>query len=118
MSTDYSKEGILAQALIAFGQGMGALRISHNAAKKVQDHYACLFEVHKEDILKTWNEQAVQALERVRAVGRLLNSQVCAQGKTVCTEEDFASALKAHQAMRKSNDWDNTPWCDNPDGGG
>ncbi len=105
MPKTYTKDGIIAQVYIAFGQGTGSVRVSHEAALRVGECYSDIFEANKDDILATWETQGVQALERVRAVGRAAASLINAQGRTVIEAKDLEKALNT------SAEYQHTNWC-------
>ena len=68
-NSGYTQEGIMAQIFVAFGQGTGATRVSHDAAVALRTLY---FDAITTEIVTTrWAEEAVQVLERIRAIGKL-----------------------------------------------
>ena len=54
----YTQEGIMAQIWIAFGQGAGAIRVSHEAALELQRWY--YGAITTEVVDKRWKTDAVQ----------------------------------------------------------
>jgi histone H3/H4 len=89
----YTQEGIMAQVWIAFGQGAGAIRVSHDAAMELRRWY--YDAITPEVINEKWQTDAVQALDRIRAIGRLAALRAAGAGSTVIKPEDvYASASK------------------------
>ena len=64
----YTQEGIMAQIWIAFGQGAGAIRVSHDAALELYQWY--YDKITPYIIHERWQTDAVQVLDRMRAIGR------------------------------------------------
>ena len=93
MPTDYSKEGIIAQALIVFGQGTGPVRVSHQAALRVRSHYEELFDKKGGALLDSWKTDAVQALERVRISGMKAAQEATLKSQTKISEEVALQAM-------------------------
>lgn len=95
--TKYTKEGILAQIYVAFGQGSGALRVSQDACLVLSGRYGGLID---EDLLAIWphDDIAPQVLERMRAVGRTAALGAALAGRTAITAEDVRqAALRVEQ---------------------
>ena len=86
----YSQEGIMAQILIAFGQGSGATRVSHDAAVALRTHY--FGSITPDVIGNRWAGEAVQVLERIRAIGKLAAFQAMQRGDTVVSADDVETA--------------------------
>lgn len=105
---DYRKADILGQVQIAFGQGTGAVRVSHGAAREVRTHYGQLFERSRKAILKAWKDEAVQVLERVRTTGRLAAALTTDQGKTAI------EARQVREAARRVERASATIFCEAP----
>ena len=62
----YTREGILTQVFVALGQGTGAMRISQSACRALAERYAPRID---DALCNEWESSAVQALERLRAIG-------------------------------------------------
>ena len=77
----YTQEGIMAQVWIAFGQGAGAIRVSHDAAMELRRWY--YDAITPEVVNEKWQTDAVQALDRIRAIGRLAALKAAGAGSTV-----------------------------------
>lgn len=91
----YTQEGIMAQILVAFGQGTGATRVSHAAVTALRDLY---FDAIKPEIVSThWETEAVQVLERIRALGRLAASKAVLRGDTTVSDLDVSSSAPTIQ---------------------
>ena len=91
----YTQEGIMSQILVAFGQGTGMTRVSHDAATALRTLY---FDAIKPEIVGThWSTEAVQVLERIRALGRLAASKAVTRGDTTVSAEDVSSSAPTIQ---------------------
>jgi hypothetical protein len=85
----------MAQIFVAFGQGTGTTRVSHDAAVALQTLY---FGAITEDIVQTrWQDEAVQVLERIRAIGKLAAFQSMQRGDTAISVADVQSAAATVQ---------------------
>lgn len=105
----YTQEGIMAQVWIAFGQGAGAIRVSHDAAMELRRWY--YDAITPEVINEKWKTDAVQALDRIRAIGRLAALKAAGAGSTVIKPEDIYASAHKVQAVSC------TPLCPpDPDG--
>jgi hypothetical protein len=91
----YTQEGIMAQIWIAFGQGAGPVRVSHDAALELHRWY--YDAISPEIILERWQTDAVQALDRIRAIGRLAALKATQAGSTVITPRDIYESASAVQ---------------------
>jgi hypothetical protein len=87
----YTQEGIMAQILVAFGQGTGTIRVSQDAALELRRWY---FDAITQTIIdQIWETQAVQLLERARAIGSLAALKATGAGATAIGPlEVYASA--------------------------
>lgn len=90
-SRTYTRQGILDQILVAFGQGTGAVRVAGEAAAALRDRYEPYVDSR---ILDIWGEVAVQVLERVRAMGRLAALRAVEGASTVITRPMVATAIE------------------------
>jgi hypothetical protein len=99
----YTQEGIMAQIWIAFGQGAGAIRVSHEAAMELYRWY--YDAITPEIIHERWRTDAAQALERIRAIGRLAALKAASAGSTVITPRDVYESASKVQAVSE------TPLC-------
>jgi hypothetical protein len=100
----YTQEGIMAQIFIAFGQGTGATRVSQDAAVSLRTIY---FDAITPVVVNVrWATDAVQALERVRAVGKLAAFLALQRGDTVIS---VADVLSAAETVRITSDTDLCP---------
>jgi hypothetical protein len=89
-SAPYTRQGILDQILVAFGQGTGAVRVARKAAAALRDRYEPYVD---ERILGMWGEVAVQVLERIRAMGRLAALRATEGASTVITRTLVTAAI-------------------------
>lgn len=77
----YTQEGIMAQIWVAFGQGSGLIRVSQAAALELRRWY---FDAITPQIInQTWESEAVQVLDRIRAIGSLAALKATTGGSTV-----------------------------------
>lgn len=91
----YTQEGIMAQIWIAFGQGAGAIRVSQDAAMELRRWY---FDAITPQIIdEEWETEAIQILDRIRAIGSLAALKATTQGATAISPQivyDSASAVQ------------------------
>jgi hypothetical protein len=93
---DYTRDGIMAQMFVAFGQGTGAVRVSQDVCTALRDRYYG----HIDDaVVRDWETLAVQVLERIRALGRLMAINAGAAGKTNLAGADVESAARLVEAQ-------------------
>lgn len=86
----YTQAGIMAQIWVAFGQGTGATRVSQEAAMALHNrYYNRIVEVNAPS---SWAAEAVQVLERIRAIGRLAAYNALQRGDTAISSTDVDSA--------------------------
>ncbi|MBW8874572.1 MAG: hypothetical protein JF614_06380 [Acidobacteria bacterium] len=82
----YTQEGIMAQIWVAFGQGAGAIRVSQEAALELRRWY---FDAITPQIIdQQWEIQAVQVLDRIRAIGSLAALKATIAGATAISSQD------------------------------
>jgi len=101
----YTSEGIMAQVCVAFGQGTGEIRVSQEASMALYDRYSQRITA---EVLADWGEQAVQALERIRVLGRMVAAQARLAGISVVSADLVTAA--APQVESNSD----TPLCSGP----
>jgi histone H3/H4 len=87
----------MAQVWIAFGQGTGAIRVSHDAAMELRRWY--YDAITPEVVNEKWQTDAVQALDRIRAIGRLAALKAASAGSTVIKPEDIYTSASKVQAV-------------------
>jgi len=85
----YTREGILAQVCVAFGQGTGEVRVSQEACVALYDRYS---QMVTEDAIANWDTYAVQALERIRALGRMVATRTKLDGLTAISAGQVTTA--------------------------
>lgn len=96
-NSTYTQEGIMDQIFVAFGQGTGMLRVSHDAVAVLRQLY---FDAITPEIVDThWATQAVQVLERIRALGRLAALKAVTRGDTTVSAEDVSSSAPTVHAQ-------------------
>src|SRR5262245_31880565 len=98
----YTREGVLAQMFVAFGQGTGAVRVSRGACAAFYGRYAQWID---ETILAIWDPEAVQILDGGRAIGRRLAFDAGLAGHTVIAGEQLAAVARAVEEGA------GCPWC-------
>ncbi len=102
----YTPDDVVQQSLVAFGQGTNYMRVNAEAAQYVVDVMRVAIE--RARIQESWETEAVQYLERVRAIGRLSAHYATQNGQTVIGGEDVSKAAVLVQRTSKS------PGCSNP----
>jgi hypothetical protein len=75
----YTRDGIMAQIYVAFGQGTGTVRVSQDVCIALRDHYQGRIT---DEVIDRWEILAVQVLERFRALGRLMAVNASTTGST------------------------------------
>jgi hypothetical protein len=75
MANDVHEE-IMGQIYIAFGQGAGSMRVSRKTCAELRKRYYP--KIAK--ALDHWDREGAQALERVRALGRMIAAEATAKG--------------------------------------
>ncbi len=106
----YTPEDVIQQSLVAFGQGTSYMRVNREAAQYIVDLMKATvdrFRAHQ-----TWETDAVQVLERVRAIGRLATHYATVAGQTVIDGENVSRAALMVQRISKSGS------CPDGPGGG
>jgi hypothetical protein len=102
----YSQEGIMAQIWIAFGQGAGAIRVSQDAALELRRWY---FDAITPQVVdEQWETEAVQVLDRIRAIGSLAALKATSSGATAITPREVYESAAAVQETSM------TPMCPPP----
>ena len=87
----YTREGIMAQIWVAFGQGTGPIRVSQRAAWELRVLY---YDAIDENAINQWEAQGTQVLERIRAIGRLSALKaIQAADPAITAEQVHTSAL-------------------------
>jgi hypothetical protein len=91
----YTREGIMAQIWVAFGQGTGTIRVSQEAAWALRELY---YDAIDETALSVWESEAVQVLERIRAIGRLAAALAIEQAQITIPKALVLQAAAAVEA--------------------
>ena len=86
----------MAQISIAFGQGAGAIRVTHEAAEELRRWY--LNAITSDILQNVWQGQAVNILERIRAIGVLAERKARDRGDTKILRDDVYDSALAVQA--------------------
>lgn len=94
----YTRDGIMAQIYIAFGQGTGPLRVSQDTCSALHARY---YDLITDEVVNEWENEAVQVLERIRAIGRLMAVNATSQGRTRIQGSDV---VKAAQTVETESD--------------
>ncbi len=87
----YTTKGILSQVYLAFGQGTGAVRVSLDACRSLRDRYSPQIDA---DLIACWEKEAVQVLERIRAIGRLAAARTASEGKIEVTAAEVTASAQ------------------------
>jgi hypothetical protein len=98
----YTRDGIMAQIYVAFGQGTGAVRVSQDVCVALRDRYNGLIS---DAVVGQWDTLGVQVLERIRALGRLMAANASLAGKTNLAGADVESAARLVESQSS------TPLC-------
>ncbi|HEX6901704.1 MAG TPA: hypothetical protein VF789_18395 [Thermoanaerobaculia bacterium] len=99
-----TQEEIMAQVWIAFGQGTGTVRVSLEAAMELHRRY---YDWITPQIDAEWESQAVQVLDRFRAIGSLAAAKAASAGASAITPREIyesASALLENQETEAARD--------------
>ena len=91
----YTQEGIMAQIWVAFGQGAGSTRVSQEAAMELRRWY--FSAITPEVVQQKWETDAVQVLERIRAIGSLAALKATSVGSTAITPQEVYESAAAVQ---------------------
>lgn len=97
----YTPDDVVQQSLVAFGQGTDYMRVNAEAAQYVVDLMRVTIERFR--VHETWETEAVQVLERLRAIGRLSASYATQGGSTVITGEEVSKASILVQRSSKTS---------------
>lgn len=98
----YTPDDVVQQSLVAFGQGTDYMRVNRDAAQGIVDLMRATVERTK--VHERWETDAVQILERLRAVGRVAALYATQDGRTVINGEDVSKAAVKVQLASKTND--------------
>jgi hypothetical protein len=101
-ASPYTQQGIMAQIWVAFGQGSGMTRASQNAVLALEARYSGRID---QEVLDGWGTEAVQVLERIRAIGRVAALSATQRGDTAISEADVTAAISS---VERESD---TSWC-------
>ena len=106
----YTQQDVIHQCLVAFGQGTNFMRVSSRACRE----FVRLMQISESQhaMHRTWGTDAVQLLERVRAIGRLAAALAVDQGTTVIEAEVVQRGFRKVRLVSK------TGWCGNGEGEG
>jgi hypothetical protein len=101
----YTKDGIMAQLLVSFGQGTGALHVSQDAALELRRWY---YDAITDEIVEKWDYWAPDVLLRMRAIGSLAALKAIQAGSiTITAGMVYESALTVQETS-------DTPICPEP----
>lgn len=101
----YTKDGIMAQLWIAFGQGTGALQVSQDAALELSRWY---YDAITDEVVEKWGFYSAPVLLRMRAIGSLAALQAILGGATTI------DARMVYEAALKVQETSDTPICPDP----
>ncbi len=85
----YTKDGIMAQIWVAFGQGTGPIRVSQQAALELRVLY---YDAINANAINHWEAEGTQVLERIRAIGRLAALKAIQTAETAITAEQVRTS--------------------------
>lgn len=87
-----TKANILSQVLVAFGQGTGPIRVSRKAARALTNRYRPMIT---REVIEQWDEEGGQALERIRAIGRLAAQTMTQKARSAINADDVIDSARA-----------------------
>jgi histone H3/H4 len=87
----YTDTDLICQTMVAFGQGAHDMRISHMACRAVLARYQPW--IGEKKIKEMWEKEAVQILERIKALGRLAAAIATKKGRTAIQADDVEEAI-------------------------
>ncbi|HEY9421131.1 MAG TPA: hypothetical protein VIW92_06935 [Thermoanaerobaculia bacterium] len=93
----------MAQIWIAFGQGAGPIRVSQEAAMELHRWY--FDAITPEVIDERWETDAVQVLDRIRAIGSLAAMKATNLGSIAITPKEV------YESASQVQDTSHTPLC-------
>ena len=96
----YTRDGIMAQIWVAFGQGTGPVRVSQDAAMELHRWY--YNAISDATVEKYWEVEKVAVLERIRVIGRFAEASATAAGSTMISPADVDDAVKKVQATSET----------------
>ncbi|HET9227088.1 MAG TPA: hypothetical protein VFR31_10500 [Thermoanaerobaculia bacterium] len=102
---DYTQDGIMAQVYVVFGQGTGAIRVSQEAALELHRWY---YNAITPALITAWGTEALQVLDRIRAIGSLAALKAILAGSPTIT------ALQVYESAQQVQLESDTPWCPDP----
>jgi hypothetical protein len=94
MANDDDGVNIMDQVFVAFGQGIGSMRVSRSACAALRRRYMPMHERDK----KLWADEGDQALERIRTLGRKMATDATSKGRTDITDEGFSETAQIVEA--------------------
>ena len=100
----YTQDGIMAQIWVAFGQGAGPIRVSQDAAMELHRWY--FNAITPQIVDQVWENQAVQVLDRIRAIGSLAALRATTAGATAISPLDV---YESASVVQETSDTDFCP---------
>lgn len=97
----YSPEDVIYQSLIAFGQATDYLRVNRDAAHAIVN--LMKESIERQRVHVRWETEAVQILERLRAIGRSAALLAIQDGRTVIGVADVENATSRVVLASKSD---------------
>jgi hypothetical protein len=98
----YTKDGIMGQIWVAFGQGTGCIRVAQEAAWELHQLY---YDAINAIAIAQWGTEGNQVLERIRAIGRLAALKATQAASTAITAE------QVHEAALLVEQFSDTSLC-------
>ena len=99
-SNGANPDHVLWQAIAAFGQGAGMMRVSRDALAALEKKYRKVFP----EVAKVWENESGQVLERLRLIGIAAAAHAIQKGKASVSAKDFEIAAQLYSG---------TSWCPN-----
>ncbi len=88
---------VLAQLIVAFGQGAGTLFVSEAAAGTALAHFIPVVP----KLVAQWDEVGHQVLEYARTIGRTTGHLAAGRGCGTISEDDFVRGLAKVRAIQQ-----------------
>lgn len=93
------KEEAMAQVYVAYGCGVGPLRTPRTTVAAIRGRYFGQLESMGE---ATWDQEAVEILERIRAIGRLCAQTAIDRGDTEVSATDFDTSAATVEVISQT----------------
>ena len=113
---EYTRDDVIYQSLVAFGQGTNYTRVSTRACREIARIAGSLAE--ERELATSWGTIAVQLLERVRVAGRIAAARAVEAGSSYIDFDDVRVATRKARLGSKSTSCGGDDGNDGDDGSG